>query len=130
MPIVDHARAREIPWRAGYRRWAVAGADEGVGCSLGISLIEPGAGAPLHRHAEADELIVVLDGTIEFRIGDERVVVGANHTVAIPAGTPHAFTVVGTAPARIMGFMPKLGAFAAAEYLEGGAPAAGAGRGI
>jgi len=26
--------------------------------------------------------------------------------------------------------MPQLGAFAAAEYLEGGAPAAGAGRGI
>jgi mannose-6-phosphate isomerase-like protein (cupin superfamily) len=28
---------------------------------------EPGAGAPLHAHKDADEVFIVLEGTLDFR---------------------------------------------------------------
>ena len=122
MPIVDHANAVEIPWRPGYRRFTLAGKEEGVACSASLSVIEPGAGAPTHFHNTADEVIVVLDGMLEMWIGDERRLVGANHTVALPAGVPHGFVAVGPGPARILAFLPQSGEAVATTYLDGGPP--------
>ena len=121
MPFVDNSQAKPIPWRPNYESALIAGKDQGVDCSLSQSVIEPGAGAPLHHHP-VDELIVILEGTLDFRLGDERREVGPNHTVVIPGGVPHGFTVVGDVPARLMGFLPRLGAFTKAVYLEGGPP--------
>jgi quercetin dioxygenase-like cupin family protein len=122
MSIVDHASAVEIPWRPGYRRFTLAGKDEGVACSASLSVVEPGAGAPTHFHNSADEVIVVLEGTLEMWIGDERRLVGANHTVALPAGVPHGFVAVGPGPARILAFLPQSGEAVATTYLDGGPP--------
>ena len=120
MPIANNADAVEVPWRPGYRSYTLAGAEQGVHCAASLAVLEPGAGAPLHFHAEVDEVLIVLEGELEVRLGEERRRVGANHTIAIPAGTPHAF--VALAPTRFYGFLPKLGAIAAATYLEGGPP--------
>ena len=122
MSIVDHATAVEIPWRPGYRRFTLAGKDEGVACSASLSVIEPGAGAPTHFHNTADEVIVVLDGMLEMWIGDERCLVGPNHTVALPAGVPHGFVAVDPGPARILAFLPQSGEAVATTYLDGGPP--------
>jgi quercetin dioxygenase-like cupin family protein len=122
MPIVDHANAVEIPWRPGYPRFTLAGKDEGVACSASLSVIEPGAGAPTHFHNTADEVIVVLDGMLEMWIGDERRLVGPNHTVALPAGVPHGFTAVGPGPTRILAFLPQSGEAVATTYLDGEPP--------
>jgi quercetin dioxygenase-like cupin family protein len=123
MSIVAHAEAAEIPWRPGYRRFTLAGAEHGVSCSASYSVIEPGAGAPLHRHEDVDEIIIVLEGALDLHIGDERRSVGADHTIAIPAGVPHSFVAFGPAPARILAFLPSQGAAARTTYLEGGPPA-------
>ena len=48
MAIVENQRAAEIPWRPGYRRFTLAGPEQGVACSASLSVIEPGAGAPTH----------------------------------------------------------------------------------
>ena len=122
MPIVDHANAVEIPWRPGYRRFTLAGKDEGVACSASLSVIEPGAGAPTHFHDTADEVIIVLEGMLEMWIGDERRLVGPNHTVALPARVPHGFVAVGPSPARILAFLPQAGEAVATTYLDGGPP--------
>jgi quercetin dioxygenase-like cupin family protein len=123
MSIVDHAAAQEIPWRPGYRRFTLAGKEHGVACSASLSVLEPGAGAPTHFHNAVDEVIVVLEGSLEMWIGDERRVVGANHTVALPAGVPHGFVAVGPGPTRILAFLPQSGEAAATTYLEGNPPA-------
>jgi len=122
MPIVRNDGAREVPWRPGYRTFVLAGKEHGISCSSSLSVLDPGAGAPLHFHPDLDEIIIVTEGTLEFRLGEERRVVGPGHTISIPAGTPHGFTVIGDAPARLIGFMPRTGAFASAQYLEGGPP--------
>src|ERR1044071_7927380 len=122
MAIVENQRAAEIPWRAGYRRFTLAGPEQVVPCAASLSVIEPGAGAPTHFHDTADEVIIVLEGALEMWIGDERRVVGANHTVSLPARVPHGFVAVGPGPPRILASLPQSGEAVATTYLDGGPP--------
>lgn len=123
MPVVANADAKEIPWRPGYRNFVLAGRDQGMNCVAGFSVLQPGAGAPKHMHKDADEVFIVLAGTLDFQLGDERILVSANHTIAIPAGTPHSFVAVGPEVVRMYTFMPASGAIAGATvYFEGGPP--------
>ena len=48
-----------------------------------------GAAIPLHQHPIV-ESFVVLDGELTFRLGDETLTVGPEHSVTIPPNTPHA----------------------------------------
>jgi mannose-6-phosphate isomerase-like protein (cupin superfamily) len=124
MPVTVNSKAQEIPWRPGYRNFVLAGRDQGLSCIAGFSVLEPGAGAPLHVHADVDEIFIVVEGTLDFRLGDERFKVEADHTIAIPAGVPHSFVAVGPGPVRMYTFMPRNRAIAeATTYFEGTAPA-------
>jgi mannose-6-phosphate isomerase-like protein (cupin superfamily) len=122
MPVVKHEDAQEIPWRPGYRNYVLAGQAQGVAVSSSMGVLEQGAGAPLHFHEEVDEVIVVVEGTLDLRIGGERFLVGKDQTISIPARTPHAFTVVSPEGARFIAFLPKQGAHLATKYLEGDPP--------
>jgi mannose-6-phosphate isomerase-like protein (cupin superfamily) len=122
MPVVKNGEAKEIPWRAGYRNYVLAGEAQGVSVSSSLGVLEQGAGAPLHFHEEVDEVIVVLEGTLDLRIGDERLLVGKDQTISIPARTPHAFTVVSPEGARFIAFLPRQGAHMATKYIEGDPP--------
>jgi len=126
MPIIPNTEAQEIPWRPGYRNFVLAGRDQGLACIAGYSVIEPGAGAPLHAHKDVDEVFILLEGTLDLRLGDEQRLVEANHTIAIPAGVPHAFVAVGPGPVRMFTFMPRNRAIAEATTYFEGAPTAGA----
>jgi mannose-6-phosphate isomerase-like protein (cupin superfamily) len=124
MPVIANREAQEIPWRPGYRNFVLAGRDQGLSCIAGFSVLEPGAGAPLHAHKDVDEVFILIEGTLDFRLGDERRLVEANHTIAIPAGVPHSFVAVGPGPVRMFTFMPRNRAIAeATTYFEGAAPA-------
>ena len=124
MPIIPNTDAQEIPWRPGYRNFVLAGREQGLACIAGYSVIEPGAGAPLHVHKDVDEVFILLEGTLDLRLGDEQRLVEANHTIAIPAGVPHAFVAVGPGPTRMFTFMPRNRAIAeATTYFEGEPPA-------
>ena len=122
MPVVRNDEAKEIPWRPGYRNFLLAGQAQGVAVSSSLAVLEQGAGAPLHFHEEVDEVIVVIEGTLDVRIGDERVLVGKDQTISVPARTPHAFTVVSPEGARFIAFLPRQGAHVATRYLEGDPP--------
>jgi mannose-6-phosphate isomerase-like protein (cupin superfamily) len=124
MHIIPNSQAREIPWRPGYRNFILASQEQGLDCIAYYSVLEPGAGAPLHLHKGVDEVFVILEGALDFRLGDERHVVGANHTIAVPAGMPHAFVAASASPVRMFVFMPRNSDLAAAtSYLEGNPPA-------
>ncbi len=123
MSIVDHQNAEEIPWRPNYRVWSVAGMDQGVDCTLHYSTIEPGAGAPLHIH-EVDELITVLEGQVEGRIGEDKATVLANQTMVIPKGVAHGFTASGEGTAVTLAFFPISDGMQNTTYVEGEPPEA------
>ena len=124
MPIIDHSQAPEVPWRPGYRKWDVAGEEQGVTSTFSINTAEPGAGAPLHTHT-IDELIVVMEGTLEVSMDGETRTVGPNHTVVIPPGAEHGFRVTGEGTAQLLVFFPALNPYAEehTHYLEGARPA-------
>jgi quercetin dioxygenase-like cupin family protein len=124
MFVVENAKAPEVPWRPGYRYFSLAGKDQGIACVVSQAIVEPGAGAPLHVHTSDDEVLIVLDGALDVRLGDERRIVEAGHTISIPAGVPHSFVAAGGVPATFIGFLPKIGE---TTFLEGG-PAQGADR--
>ena len=124
MPIINHRQAPEVPWRPGYRKWDITTHEHGVSTSLSLNYAEPGTGAPLHTHA-IDELIVIMSGTLEVRIDGETHRVEKDHTLVIPPGVEHAFTVVGEENANLMVVFPDMDPYAAhnTTYLEGSRPA-------
>ncbi len=61
----------------------------------GASLTEwealPGFDTGLHVHERLEETWYVLDGELEFRVGDETIHATAGSTVFVPPQVPHAF---------------------------------------
>src|SRR5918998_1353174 len=62
----------------------------------------PGVGIPLHLHRNEDEVFYVVDGQVEFQVGSEILRASAGATVHLPRNTPHAFTIIGDAPAKML----------------------------
>ena len=64
-----------------------------------------GAAIPLHQHPIV-EVFVVLAGSLTFRLGEETIVVGPEHTVTVPPNTPHAVVNVEGQVARALSAAP------------------------
>jgi quercetin dioxygenase-like cupin family protein len=45
----------------------------------------------MHRHANAEELIVVIDGRVEFWLQGEETEASAGDSIVLPAGSSHGF---------------------------------------
>ena len=59
--------------------------------TLSVVELDPGAVVAEHSH-ENEQLGIVLRGTMEFQVGDERGELGPGGTWCIPANTPHGAT--------------------------------------
>jgi quercetin dioxygenase-like cupin family protein len=95
-----------IPTRPGMSRRSFVGPDDGVRELFVEELtFETGAQIPLHQHPIV-EAFVVLEGALTVRLGDETVVVEADHTISIPPGTPHALVNRHDAVARTLSAAP------------------------
>jgi quercetin dioxygenase-like cupin family protein len=69
-------------------RWRSATAHEGA--ASGSSILEIDAGCRLPRHTDsAEETIVVVAGTAEVQVGDERSTVSAGGIAVVPEDVPH-----------------------------------------
>jgi quercetin dioxygenase-like cupin family protein len=56
---------------------------------------------PLHVHPIQEERFEVVEGTMQFRMGRERIVAGAGEVVVVPPGVAHDFANVGDADALV-----------------------------
>jgi quercetin dioxygenase-like cupin family protein len=65
--------------------------------------IEPGKLLPTHTDS-AEEVVLVLQGTVEASLGDERGRLTAGEMVHIPTMVPHGVRNVGDETARCVGF--------------------------
>jgi quercetin dioxygenase-like cupin family protein len=66
------------------------------------ALVPPGGGPPPHIHTREDETFYVLEGEIEFLLGEELVTAGPGDFVNIPRGLVHRFLNAGTETARLI----------------------------
>ncbi|MFP4282531.1 MAG: cupin domain-containing protein [Opitutales bacterium] len=62
----------------------------------------PGIGPPLHIHRREDEAFYIIEGEVEFTLGERRTVAGAGTTVFLPKDSLHTWKVVGTQRARFL----------------------------
>jgi quercetin dioxygenase-like cupin family protein len=65
--------------------------------------IEPGNYLGTHTDS-AEEIVLLLSGTVEASLGDERGVLSAGQAVLVPAMAPHGIRNIGQETARCVGF--------------------------
>lgn len=83
--------------------------------------IPRGHSAPLHVHRHEDEVLYILDGTVDFVCGDERFRAEQGAIVYLPRGVSHSFLGVSDEAARVLVLMLPAGleeAFADPERFE------------
>jgi len=56
---------------------------------------DPGYIAPMHTHP-GEEIIYVIEGTLEYEIGGKKSTVKAGDVLFVAAGTPHTVTNIGS----------------------------------
>lgn len=71
---------------------------------LGVALVTqpPGIATPLHRHNREAETFYMLDGQMDYRVGDEDYRLYPGCFIHLPVGLPHAFRIRGDQPARFL----------------------------
>ena len=80
----------------------VTGEESGGAYFAMEALVPPGGGPPPHIHREEDETFYLLEGHIEFRLGEETITAGPGDFVNIPRGTVHSFHNAGAETARMV----------------------------
>ncbi len=108
MPIfkkqVNNTRQESSP---GLEIRDVVGAEQGTHALKIVEVtLAPNTRVPRHAHANTEEAIVVIEGTLDAILGRERVTVGPGDTILAPAGAIHGFVNRYEAPARIMFIYP------------------------
>lgn len=80
--------AQKFAW--GWIRWLMnAQLDPQATMTVGIVQIAARQPNPLHKHPNSDEILHVLSGSCEHRIGDNWQKLFAGDTIRIPQGMPH-----------------------------------------
>jgi len=69
----------------------------------------PGTGPPLHVHHQQTETFHFLDGTYELAVGERRFRATPGSSAVVPAGVPHTFRNLGSAPARLVFILSPAG---------------------
>jgi mannose-6-phosphate isomerase-like protein (cupin superfamily) len=75
------------------------------GLSFIITETQPHGGPPLHTH-KTEEAHVVLSGTMEYVIGNQRFTVKAPYVARVPAGVAHTFVNAGATPLNLIAVFP------------------------
>ena len=65
-------------------------------------LVAPGRLALPHRHEREDELCLVLDGQVGWRVGDRELRLEPGSATFLPRGVPHAYWNPGRSSARLV----------------------------
>jgi len=66
-------------------------------------VIPPGSNVPPpHRHADSEEIVVVLEGTLRYRVGDLTRDLRPGESMGTPRGAVHAFSNPHPAPVRAL----------------------------
>jgi quercetin dioxygenase-like cupin family protein len=85
------------PW--GSLNWRITGeAMAGSEMTFGVVTIMPGERNPLHSHPNCEEILYVLSGSCEHRLGDATFPMHPGDAIRIPSGIPHWARCLGPEP--------------------------------
>jgi mannose-6-phosphate isomerase-like protein (cupin superfamily) len=63
-------------------------------------------GPPLHMHLNQEEWFYVMEGQVEFLVGEKRVMLKAGESILAPRRVPHTFSSLVPASHMLIGFAP------------------------
>lgn len=66
--------------------------------TFGVVTIQPGKRNPLHMHPNCEELLYVVEGEADHKLGDEMFHIKAGDVIRIPRGVEHWAQATGDAP--------------------------------
>lgn len=90
----------DAPGEAGYFAFGEEYGFESM--SFVITETHPRGGPPLHTHT-SEEAHVLLSGTMDYIVGDERFTATGPYIARVPANTPHTFMNSGASPLNLIG---------------------------
>ena len=67
--------------------------------------LSPGGGHDFHKHPEQEEVIYVIDGTVEQWLRDEKRMLSSGDSIFIPADTVHASFNTSSASAKLLAIL-------------------------
>ncbi len=112
----------ESVWVGGDRVTVKLASEETGGLySILEAVTPPQGGPPPHVHSNEDEALYVLEGEVEFMLGEEIILAGAGSCVYAPRGILHTFRNVGASPSKVLGVITPGGL--ERFFLEVGEPA-------
>ncbi len=76
----------------------------GAESTFGTCRIEPGQRNPLHSHPNCEEILYVLSGQCEHKLGDEHINMGPGDAIRIPRGVEHWAKCIGEEPLQALIF--------------------------
>ena len=84
----DGVEVHEYPW--GWIRWTMNDQlDPNTTMTTGIVYLKPNQTNPMHVHPNSDEILTVVEGMLEHRLGEGWVKMGPGDTIRIPKGAKH-----------------------------------------
>ena len=101
MKVIDLNTTEGRRFPAGRRTKNVVGGQSPVQSAhfaLGVVTLDPDGGQVPWHNQEQEELYLVIEGTGEMCLGDERAILAAGQAVAIPPGVFHQITNLGQTP--------------------------------
>lgn len=85
---VGNGEVASLRW--GELSWLVGGREmPGAEQTLGVVTIHPAKRNPLHLHPNCEELLYVLSGECDHKLGDDLFHLTAGTVIRIPRGVPH-----------------------------------------
>ena len=88
-------------------RFLVTGAETGGAYFAMEAIVPPGGSPPPHIHRNEDETFYVVEGSVDFLLGEETITAGVGDFVNVPRGTVHRFHNSGSDTMRmILTFTP------------------------
>jgi quercetin dioxygenase-like cupin family protein len=69
----------------------------------------PVPGPPIHIHGTGDEAAYVLEGNLEFKLGEQSIYANAGAVIFVPKGTKHNVSNLGPGIAHILVIQSPLG---------------------
>jgi quercetin dioxygenase-like cupin family protein len=96
-----------VAWNVlGHRYWLKS---QSAGCFCFETLDPPGTFVPLHVHPKQDELIYVLEGTLDLQLGQDQLQARPGDLVRMPMGLAHAYYNNSDQPTRALFWVAPAG---------------------
>lgn len=68
--------------------------------------LQPGKGPALHLHYSQEEWFYIMEGEVQFQVGDQRLSLRTGESILAPRRVPHTFSAVGAPAHMLIAFTP------------------------